>query len=194
MMTTPRSSGASALADPAPPLPSDFDQLFALFYEELREIARLHLRRERDDHTLQTTALVHEAYVKLSARPEIEWREPARFRAFVSKAMRHVLIDHARSRATDKRGGGAIHVTLVPGLDATQPEASVDLLDLDRALEQLGAFDERLVQVVECRFFGGLTAQETADTLEISTSTVERDWTRARVYLRRLLAPHPATG
>lgn len=165
----------------------EFDRLFSLFYDELREIARRHLRRERSGHTLQTTALVHEAYVKLGARPEIPWREPARFRAFVSKAMRHVLIDHARSRATDKRGGGALHVTLQPGIGTAQQPSPVHLLDLDRALTQLGAYDARLARVVECRFFGGLTARETAEALDISPSTVERDWTRAKTYLYHLL-------
>lgn len=167
---------------------SEFDRLFALFYPELREIARRHLRHERSGHTLQTTALVHEAYVKLGDRPEISWRDPARFRAFVSKAMRHILIDHARGRATHKRGAGAIQVTLQPGMAVDDPSWSVELLDLDRALERLGAHDSRLVRVVECRFFGGLTVNEIAEALEISTSTVERDWTRAKAYLHRMLA------
>lgn len=171
-----------------PDASTEFDRLFASLYPELREIARRHLRRERTSHTLQTTALVHEAYVKLGDRPEIAWREPARFRAFVSKAMRHILIDYARGRATQKRGADAIQVTLHPGMATADPR-SVDLLDLDRALERLGAHDSRLVRVVECRFFGGLTANETAEALEISTSTVERDWARAKAYLNRMLAP-----
>lgn len=187
-VTIPASSGRTPPPD-VPESSTEFDRLFALFYPELREIARRHLRRERSGHTLQTTALVHEAYVKLGDRPELTWREPARFRAFVSKAMRHVLIDHARGRATHKRGGGAVQVTLQPGLAVADPAWSVDLLDLDRALERLGEHDSRLVRVVECRFFGGLTANETAAALEISPSTVERDWTRARAYLHRMLAP-----
>lgn len=169
---------------------TEFDRLFALFYPELREIARHHLRRERRGHTLQTTALVHEAYIKLGDRPELTLRDPARFRAFVSKAMRHILIDHARGRATQKRGAGAIQITLQPGMAIADPP-TVDLLDLDRALERLGALDARLVRVVECRFFGGLTANETAEALEVSTSTVERDWTRAKAYLHRMLTPGP---
>lgn len=188
-VTGPDSSGRISSPDD-PEASTEFDRLFALFYPELREIARRHLRRERSGHTLQTTALVHEAYVKLGDRPEITWREPARFRAFVSKAMRHVLIDHARGRATHKRGGAAVQVTLQPGMAVAEPAWTVDLLDLDRALEQLGAYDDRLVRVVECRFFGGLTANEIAEALAISPSTVERDWTRAKAYLHRMLAPN----
>jgi RNA polymerase sigma factor (TIGR02999 family) len=170
---------------------SEFDRLFTLYYDELREIARHHLRGERIGHTLQTTALMHEAYIKLSDRPEIEWREPVRFRAFISKAMRHILIDHARGRATHKRGGGAVQITLETQMGAAEETSPIDLLDLDRALTQLGAHDARLVRVVECRFFGGLSAREIAEALEISPSTVERDWTRAKAYLHRLLAPAP---
>ncbi len=186
----PESSSRSA-PPPVEGESTEFDRLFTLYYEELREIARRHLRRERTGHTLQTTALMHEAYVKLGDRPEIEWREPVRFRAFVSKAMRHVLIDHARGRATHKRGGDAIQVTLQTELGGPEQTSPIELLDLDRALTQLGAHDPRLVRVVECRFFGGLTAAEIAETLGISTSTVERDWARAKAYLHRLLAPNP---
>jgi RNA polymerase sigma factor (TIGR02999 family) len=171
---------------------TEFDRLFTLYYDELREIARRHLRRERVGHTLQTTALMHEAYLKLGDRPEIEWQEPVRFRAFVSKAMRHVLIDHARGRATHKRGGGAIQITLQAEMAGADEASSIELLDLDRALTQLGDYDPRLVRVVECRFFGGLTAAEIAETLDISASTVERDWARAKAYLQRLLSPPPA--
>lgn len=170
---------------------TDFDRLFALYYEELREIASRHLRREREGHTLQPTALIHEAYLKLSERPRIEWLEPVRFRAFVSKAMRQILIDHARGRATQKRGGDPVQITLHSELVGTEATSTVDLLDLDRALTRLGRQDPRLARVVECRFFGGLNARETAETLTISTSTVERDWARAKAYLHRLLAPVP---
>jgi RNA polymerase sigma factor (TIGR02999 family) len=179
--------------DPRPtdPLPThdvsgDFDSLFALCYDELREIARRHLRRERSGHTLAATALVHEAYLKLAERPEFAWGESVRFRAFVSRAMRHVLVDHARGRNTRKRGGEVIHVTLQPGVVGSAQPAT-DLLELDEALAQLAIHDPRLVRVVECRFFGGLTVTETAEALGISPSTVERDWTRARAYLHQLL-------
>jgi len=166
----------------------EFDRLFALFYDELRDIAHRHLRREREGHTLVTTALVHEAYLKLSDRPEFEWGESVRFRAFVSRAMRHVLVDHARGRGAQKRGGDAIHVTLQTGggWGAEEPPA-LALVDLDEALTTLAGHDPRLERVVECRFFGDLSIQETAEALGISTSTVERDWTRAKAYLHQLL-------
>jgi RNA polymerase sigma-70 factor, ECF subfamily len=173
--------------------PGDFDSLFALCYDELREIARRHLRGERSGHTLAATALVHEAYLKLSGRPEFQWGETVHFRAFVSKAMRHVLVDHARARFAKKRGGDVIHVTLQPdSVAAEQP--STDLIELDEALVQLGLHDPRLVRVVECRCFGGLTVPETAEALGLSTSTVERDWTRARAYLRQLLGSPSREG
>ncbi|CAN5710200.1 MAG: sigma-70 family RNA polymerase sigma factor [Gemmatimonadetes bacterium] len=187
-------------SDPRPPVPKsgllpqsseiDFDGLFALCYDELREIARRHLRHERSGHTLVATALVHEAYIKLANRPEVEWGESVRFRAFVSKAMRHVLVDHARGRNTRKRGGEVIHVTLQPGLVAAE-QPSIDLIEFDDALCQLATLDPRLVQVVECRCFGGLGLQDTAAALGVSSRTVERDWTRAKAYLRQLLAGDP---
>lgn len=191
MSVVPNNAGERAAAAASPDLsPGEFDRLFALFYDELREIARRHLRRERAGHTLVTTALVHEAYLKLSERPEIEWRESVRFRAFVSKAMRHVLIDHARGRGTRKRGGEVIHVTLQPGSVASE-QPSVDLIELDEALSQLASHDPRLERVVECRFFGGLSTGETAEVLGVSSSTVERDWTRAKAYLYHLLRDGP---
>jgi RNA polymerase sigma-70 factor, ECF subfamily len=164
---------------------TEFDRLFALLYNELRDIAHRQLQGERADHTLGTTALVHEAYMRLSQREEIPWREPQRFRAFVATAMRRILVDHARRRRADKRGGGAIMVTL-EGVAARQGNP-VDLIALDDALARLGARDARLEQVVECRFFGGLSVEETARALSVSLRTAERDWTRARAYLKELL-------
>lgn len=191
MVRPPDPSGSPSNAEPQP---ADFNEFFSRNYEELREIARLHLQRESSGHTLQATALVHEAYLKLIQYEKSTWKESARFRAFVSKAMRHVLIDHARSRATEKRGGGVVHVTLVPGITAADAQSPVSLLELDDALTRLGGYDERLVRVVECRFFGGLSTRETAEALDISISTVERDWTRARSYLHRMLFAQPGRG
>jgi len=164
-----------------------FDELFALLYDDLRSIAHRHLLGERDQHTLNTTALVHEAYVRLARSPEAGCRNRAQFYAFVSRAMRNILVDHARRRSSLKRGGDRVLVTLHTDMGATEEEKSIDLLVLSQALDQLADHDARLVRVVECRFFGGMTSEETADALGVSTRTVERDWTRARAYLQRLL-------
>jgi RNA polymerase sigma factor (TIGR02999 family) len=129
---------------------------------------------------------VHEAYLKLLHRDDVPWREPERFRAFVSSAMRRILVDHARRRSASKRGGGVVPVTLQAEYVAVRP-GTPDLLALDDALRQLGQLDARLERVVECRFFGGLGVKETAQALGISLRTAERDWTRAKAHLRRLL-------
>jgi RNA polymerase sigma-70 factor, ECF subfamily len=159
---------------------------FPLAYEELLRVARRHLLRERPGHTLNTTALVHEAYLKLAGQDGTGWRDRSRFLAIASRAMRQILVDHARGRDRHKRGGGARPVTLRTDAGSGQEE-TVDLLALDEALEKLAEHDARLGQVVECRFFGGLTAAETAEALGVSLRTVERDWTRARAHLVLLL-------
>lgn len=165
-----------------------FDRLLPIIYDDLRSIARNHLARERANHTLNTQALVHESYINLVDGARVGWRDRGHFFAVASRAMRHVLIDHARRRKADKRGGGQAAVTLDDGQIGVAPEALDRLLAIDEALRELEAHDERLARVVECRFFAGLTSQETADALEISLRTVERDWTRARAYLKRALA------
>jgi RNA polymerase sigma factor (TIGR02999 family) len=162
------------------------DALFPLAYEELLRVARRHLLGERPGHTLNTTALVHEAYLKLAGHEGTGWRDRSRFLAIASRAMRQILVDHARARRRQKRGGGAIVVTLRTDV-GSGAEEPVDLLALDMALDKLAAHDARLGQVVECRFFGGLTAEETAGALGVSLRTVERDWTRARAHLVVLL-------
>ncbi|CAN5749554.1 sigma-70 family RNA polymerase sigma factor [soil metagenome] len=168
-----------------------FDELFSLIYRDLHQIARNHLRNERDDHTLNTTALVHEAYVKLSPRQGEEWRNRAQFFAIASTAMRRILVDYARRRAAGKRGGEGAHVTLHTGMGARE-EQTTELLALNEALSRLAEHDPRLEKVVECRFFGGMTAAETAAALDLSTRTVERDWVRAKTYLYHLLHPDAA--
>lgn len=167
---------------------SEIDQLVPDVYEELRKIAHRHLRKERSGHTLNTTALVHESYVSLAGSDKLEWESRTHFCAVASRAMRHILVDYARRRAAAKRGGGRIQVTLGEGV-AAQQGLPYDLLALDEALQALADRDERLARVVECRFFGGMTVDETADALEVSRRTVERDWTRAKAYLYRTLAP-----
>ena len=167
-----------------------FDRLIDVLYDDLRAIARRHLQDERPDHTLTTTALVHEAYLELSGRTGPVWQGRPQFFALVSRVMRHVLIDHARRRNAVKRGGGGLRVPLdesTSGPDA----AFLELLSLNQALEQLEARDDRLARIVECRFFGGMPEEEIAEALGVSTRTVERDWSRARAYLFTLLAPAP---
>lgn len=163
-----------------------FDSLIELVYDDLRRIAHRTLRGERRGHTLDTTALVHEAYLKLVPQAEASWRDRAHFFAVASRVIRHILIDYARRRNADKRDGG-VRVTFREDLARSDP-AGVDLLALDEALERLAAHDERLVRIVECRFFGGMTIDETASVLDISPRTVDRGWARARTYLYRDLA------
>ena len=169
-----------------------FDRVVDLLYDDLRAIAHRHLRSERPDHTLTTTALVHEAYVELSARTGPVWQGRPQFFALLSRVMRHVLIDYARRRNADKRGGGELCVPLDANTSGAATEL-VELLALDAALEQLEVRDERLARIVECRFFGGMPEAEVAEALGVSTRTVERDWQRARAYLYTMLSPGPPT-
>ena len=158
------------------------DAIVELVYEDLRAIAHRHLSRERRDHTLSTTALVNEAYLKLSERTGSGWQGQPQFLALASKVMRHLLIDYARRRNASRRGGNEIHVSLNEDLDGADPKV-VELLTLDQALVRLEGRDERMAQVVECRFFGGMPSREIAQALGLSIRTVERDWIKARAYL-----------
>jgi RNA polymerase sigma factor (TIGR02999 family) len=162
------------------------DRLMPLVYEELRAIAHRHLAARGGGGTLQTTALVHEAYLKLVDQSRAAWQDRVGFLALAALAMRHVLVDRARARAALKRGGGLRRVALDTGEIGVedQPEA---LLQLDEALTRLGELEPRLVRVVECRFFGGLTEDEIAAVLGVTVRTVQRDWAKARLLLRRTL-------
>lgn len=162
------------------------DRLVALVYDELSRLASRALRGQRVGHTLTTHALVHESYLNLVVRSVGESKSRAHFFALASKVMRRVLIDHARHRRAQKRGGDQVHVTLGSAAAATTPDFE-QLLDLEAALTALAKKDERLAEVVECRFFGGMTVDETAEALDISRRTVEREWTRAKAYLYRAL-------
>ncbi len=164
--------------------PGAFDQLFALVYDELRALASGYMRRERADHTLQTTALVNEAYVKLVSHKDALLENRLHFFAVAAKVMRQILIDHARARQVEKRGGGAVKLSLDEAMVMSDERAG-DLLALDTALKSLAAIDARKGQVVELRFFGGLTIEETAEFLGISFNTVVRDWEMARAWLYR---------
>ena len=158
-----------------------------LVYDDLRRIAHRRLQSERTDHTLDTTAVVHEAYLALVEQATATWNDRAHFFAVAARVIRHVLIDHARRRGAQKRGGGEVRVPLQEDLVSIQTAPNIDLVALDAALAELGERDPRLERVVECRFFGGMTVQETAAALDTSVRTVERDWTRARAYLYQAL-------
>lgn len=166
------------------------DRLIPLVYDDLREIARRRLVGERADHTLNTTALVHEAYVKLVDQSAAGWKDRAHFFAVSARVIRNLLIDYARERQAAKRGGGAIHLPLDDRIEGRSPR-TIELLALDEALTALGLHDERLERVVECRFFGGMSMEETATTLGVSVSTARRDWLRGRAYLYRALTTGP---
>jgi RNA polymerase sigma factor (TIGR02999 family) len=163
---------------------SAFDELVPVVHQELRRLARLQMRGERDNHTLQTTALVNEAFLRLVDLRRVRWQDRAHFLALSARLMRRILVDHARSRNYQKRGGGAIAVTLDDTLVAS-PERGADLVALDDALADLARVDARKSQVVELRFFGGLTVEETAEALNVSPETVMRDWRLAKVWLLR---------
>jgi RNA polymerase sigma-70 factor, ECF subfamily len=158
-----------------------FDQLFSLLYDELRRLAASQLRRERTGHTLRATALVNEAYLKLSRQNRIRCESRAQFFAVAARAMRCLLVDHARARAAAKRRGEAWRVD--PGLSGPAAAPVVDLLALDDALQELARLDPRKEQLVELRYFGGLTLEETAEALGVSAATVSREWTAARAWL-----------
>jgi RNA polymerase sigma factor (TIGR02999 family) len=162
------------------------DELFARMYGELRDIARQKLRSFRPGETLNTTALVHEAYVRLVDQSRVEPADRAHFLALASRAMRFVLVDHARARHAAKRGGGAAHVRL-DDIQVAADERAEDLLQLDAALGLLSEADARLAEVVEYRFFGGLSHEEIAAATGRSVPTVKRDWTRARTWLYRAM-------
>ena len=163
-----------------------FEQLLPLVEAELRRLARTYMARERRGHTLQTTALVNEAFVRLVDTKGLRWQDRAHFLAISARLMRRVLVDHARARGYQKRGGGAQRVTLTDAL-VIASEPSLHLIDLDRALEALDAVDPRKAKVVELRFFGGLSVEETANVLHLSTDTIKRDWRLAKLWLLREL-------
>ena len=163
-----------------------FDLLVAMVYDTLKRIARRQLSQRRDGATLCTTELVHEAYFKLAGQAGRSWQDRVHFCAIAAKAMRQVLVDHARRRHAAKRGGGDQPITLSSWRDAGEPSV-VDVLALDEALDRLGALNERLRRVVEYLFFGGMTQEEVAAVLGVSTRTVERDWLKAKMFLLREL-------
>jgi RNA polymerase sigma factor (TIGR02999 family) len=166
---------------------SAFDRMVPLVYDELRRLARRHLRRgPRGSQTLNTTGLVHEAYLKLAGSPSLRLRDRGHLMAVTACAMRQVMVSRARARLADKRGGGVVPVELEEGQVGLEPAAEW-LIDLDRALGELRDHDQRLAQVFECRYFAGLSEEETAEALGMSLRTVQRAWMRARAWLREAL-------
>jgi RNA polymerase sigma factor (TIGR02999 family) len=162
------------------------DRLLPVVYDELHRQAQRYLRHERPGHTLQTTGLVHEAYLRLVDQRQPDWKNRAQFFGVAAQMMRRVLIDHARSKLAAKRGGSGIHVTLEDASAAAE-ERGLDLLELDEALTRLAALDPQQAKVVELRYFTGLGIEETAQVLGISPATVKREWVVARAWLRREL-------
>ena len=169
---------------------SALHRLIPLVYEELHRLARRHMRQERPDHTLQATSLVNEAYLRLIDINRVEWRDRTHFLAVAAQMMRRILVESARNRRRQKRGGGAVHVNLddVPELPDSKKR---DLVALNDALSALATFDARMGQVVELRFFGGLTVEEAAEVLNVSAETVMRDWKTAKAWLLREIRRHP---
>lgn len=170
---------------------SAINRLLPMVYDELRALAESYLQRENPGHTLQATALVHEAYLRLVKQEDVEWQNRAHFFALAAQAIRRILVDHARGRGRAKRGGDRERVTLDEDVALTS-DRDVDLIELDAALEKLARLHERQARIVELRFFGGLTLREAAEVLGVSPRTIDGDWSMARAWLRRELRPDDA--
>ena len=160
----------------------ELDRLMTAIYEDMRRIASVHLREERVDHTIQPTALIHEVYIKLIDQRTTDWNDRLHFFAFASQVIRRILIDHARAKQTQKRGGGSLRVPLEPS-SASVDAPDTDLIALDEALGELAQIDERQSRIVELRFFGGCTLEEIVTLLGVGRRTVDRDWTAAKAWL-----------
>lgn len=185
---TPQPGGevTQLLSDARQGAPGAHDQLFSIVYTELRRIAANYMRRERADHTLQATALVHEAYMQLVDQTRVNWQSRAHFFGVAAQLMRRILVDHARNQGAQKRGGNAQVLSIEDNIGiASIPEVAFD--ELDEALNRLQALDADQAKLVELRFFGGLTVEEAAEVMGISTATVEREWRMARAWLHNQL-------
>lgn len=167
--------------------PEVWDELMPIVYQQLKQLAHRHLRNERTGHTLGTTGLVHEAYLKLVDVDRVDWHDRTHFFAMASRAMRRILIDYARTRNRQKRGSGLAHVPLNDAFQVAEAKPG-DLLGLDEALTRLEAVNQRQCRVVEYRFFGGMSVKETAEALEVSVSSVKRDWAICRAWLNQELS------
>jgi RNA polymerase sigma factor (TIGR02999 family) len=165
---------------------ASLDEMLPIVYNELKRLASRYLDRERSGHTLQTTALVHEAYLRLVDQQNVNWKNRAHFLGLAAEMMRRILVNHARNRAAVKRGGNPTRISLSFAEESTQPD--IDLIALDQALTELAGLDSRKSRIVELKFFGGLTNDEAAEVMQISDATVEREWVVARAWLYHALA------
>jgi RNA polymerase sigma factor (TIGR02999 family) len=184
-------------------MPPSLDELVDNLYGELKQIAHSHRSYGRGDHTLQTTALVHEAYIRMArAQGQLSLQDQKHLKALTSRIIRHIMVDYARRAGSAKRDGVSVSLDLAPPLApqlSIEPSIDADVLDLDAALHRLAEFSPRMEKVVECRFFGGMNVTETAEALDMSARSVEREWQRARIHLLRFMdSPdrkvRPATG
>jgi len=169
------------------------DQLMGVVYDELHRLARRYMRRESPGHTLQTSALLNEAFLRLVDQKNVHWQNRAHFYGIAAQMMRRILVDYARSRNYEKRGGGARGLSLDEALIVSDAR-NEEVVNVHEALERLTEFDSRKGQIVELRFFGGLSIEETAEVLDVSPGTVMRDWTLAKAWLRRELSPESVEG
>lgn len=170
---------------------TELDELMPVVYDELRRLAQKYLNRERSNHTLQTTALVHEAYLRLVDQKAVNWQNRAQFFGIAARMMRRILINHANDRQAKKRQGYATRISLDDAVNFFE-KAELDLAALDEALNELAVLDPQQAQIVELRFFGGLTIEEVSEVLEISPATTKREWDSAKLWLRRQLGGAPS--
>lgn len=170
------------------------EELMPLVYGELRRLASAYLRRERPDHTLQSTALVNEAFLKLVNQRDVEWRSRAHFYGIAAQMIRRILVDYARSHHAEKRGSGAVKLALDEAMAVPHQNTDLNLVDLNDALEQLAQMDPRQNRIVELRFFAGLSIEETAEVMQLSPATVKREWNSARAWLFRELSRSQGNG
>ena len=187
-MSSPSADATTTLLEAARGRKDAADQLLKLIYPELRALAESYLRRERAGHTLSATSLVHEAYLKLIEQSRAQWTDRAHFFALAAQAIRRILVDYARTRNREKRGGGAAPIELHPDAAATLNQ-NLDFVELHEALEKLAALSPRQADIVELRFFGGMSLDEIAEVLNTSPRTVDGDWAMARAWLKAQLRP-----
>lgn len=195
-MTPPSANVTQLLRAAASGDRRDLDALMGAIYDDLRRLAVAHMRAERDDHTLQPTAVVHEAYLKLVDQRTTDWKDRAHFFAVASRIIRRLLVDHARERLALKRGGGGERIPLeaAEAAELACEVPGVDLVALDEAVEELASIDERQARIVELRFFGGLTIEEIANLLEMGRRSVDREWQAARAWLFLRLSEEGGAG